>query len=378
LRKLTQEEFINRVKKINQSLDVLSEYAGNTGKVTINCSMHGVTWDTTPQILYRSCGCHKCSDEKMAKTKRKNYGAVFKQRVHEVNPDIEIVGEYIDSHNKVKARCLIHNCTWDVLPHSLLLGRGCIECGKDKISSFRTYSHEQFLKIVRESNPNIEVVGTYVSSTKKIEAKCMLHDYTWRTAASNLLKGCGCPECRTTSTRLSHDEFLYRMDKVNPNIEIIDNYAGRKTKIKVKCKLHNVVWITSPEVLLQGCKCPSCVMSKGETAIRDVLNRYGVPHFQEYKFPDCKKVNSLEFDFYIPSINTAIEFQGEQHYWPIDFGGKGEDWARQQFEDGQERDAIKREYCAKKHINLVEIRYDQFYEIEQIISDLITQPAKVP
>jgi hypothetical protein len=63
-----------------------------------------------------------------------------------------------------------------------------------------------------------------------------------------------------------------------------------------------------------------------------------------------QKVNSLEFDFYIPSINTAIEFQGEQHYWPIDFGGKGEDWARQQFEDGQERDAIKREYCAKKHI----------------------------
>ncbi len=58
-------------------------------------------------------------------------------------------------------------------------------------------------------------------------------------------------------------------------------------------------------------------------------------------------------DVYIPSINTAIEYQGIQHYQPVDlFGGeKG-------FEQRKKLDAKKRQLCRKTGVRLVYWKYD--------------------
>ena len=37
-------------------------------------------------------------------------------------------------------------------------------------------------------------------------------------------------------------------------------------------------------------------------------------------------------DFYLIDYNIAVECQGEQHFKPIDFAGKGEKWMNQLFE----------------------------------------------
>ena len=39
------------------------------------------------------------------------------------------------------------------------------------------------------------------------------------------------------------------------------------------------------------------------------------------RFKDCKDKRQLPFDFYLPSYNVCIEYQGEQHYRPIDHFG---------------------------------------------------------
>jgi hypothetical protein len=62
----------------------------------------------------------------------------------------------------------------------------------------------------------------------------------------------------------------------------------------------------------------------------------------------CKK---LKFDFYIPSLNTVVEYDGEQHFRPSDkFGGE-------KFETTVENDLIKNRYCEDKGINLIRIPY---------------------
>ena len=68
--------------------------------------------------------------------------------------------------------------------------------------------------------------------------------------------------------------------------------------------------------------------------------------------PDWLGRQSL--DLYIPSLRTAIEYQGIQHYLPIDFFGGEEALAQR-----QELDQIKRQRCAENDIRLIEWQYDK-------------------
>lgn len=59
-------------------------------------------------------------------------------------------------------------------------------------------------------------------------------------------------------------------------------------------------------------------------------------------------------DIFIPSLNTGIEYQGKQHFEPIDFFGGTES-----FENVKKRDAEKREKCKKEGIRLIEWKYEE-------------------
>ena len=96
---------------------------------------------------------------------------------------------------------------------------------------------------------------------------------------------------------------------------------------------------------------------------------------REKTFEDCvntkegKYCRPLRFDFYIPEINTIIEFDGEQHFRPSKkFGGE-------KFDTTKENDKIKNEFCEKNNINLIRIHY-KFppSEVESAIMDAIENP----
>lgn len=57
-------------------------------------------------------------------------------------------------------------------------------------------------------------------------------------------------------------------------------------------------------------------------------------------------------DIYIPSIKTAIEYQGRQHYEAVDFFG-GEDGLKKR----QELDQRKRKICVENQVRLLEWPY---------------------
>lgn len=58
-------------------------------------------------------------------------------------------------------------------------------------------------------------------------------------------------------------------------------------------------------------------------------------------------------DVYIPSLNTAIEYQGIQHYEPLEiFGGE------ENFKIQQQRDMEKKKLCAENGVRLIEWKYD--------------------
>ena len=58
-------------------------------------------------------------------------------------------------------------------------------------------------------------------------------------------------------------------------------------------------------------------------------------------------------DLYIPSLKTAIEYQGIQHYRPVGFFGGGDALSLR-----QELDRQKRDLCEKNAVRLIEWPYD--------------------
>ena len=65
----------------------------------------------------------------------------------------------------------------------------------------------------------------------------------------------------------------------------------------------------------------------GESKISDYLDSHEIEYSSQHTFPECTDVGLLRFDFYLPEHNTLIEYQGQQHYNPVRFGGISEDVA---------------------------------------------------
>jgi len=117
------------------------------------------------------------------------------------------------------------------------------------------------------------------------------------------------------------EEFLSRLEKINPDIIPLDEYSLVTTRILCKCKICNKEWKVTPDNLLRGSGCPNCFSSKGEKQIEKYLIDSNILHKTQHTFEECKFKNKLKFDFYLPEHNICIEFDGEQHFKPIFYWG---------------------------------------------------------
>jgi len=103
------------------------------------------------------------------------------------------------------------------------------------------------------------------------------------------------------------------------------------------------------------------VRSYGEHYIQRFLDYNNIYYIKEKTFKDClsPKNNQLRFDFYLPQHNVLIEFQGPHHYKPVNKGYK----AKRVHKTTVLHDEIKREFCRKTRIRLIEInQVDNIYE----------------
>jgi hypothetical protein len=67
-KKLTCEEYIDRVSDINQNIEVLGEYAGTNMKILHRCKIDGYEWYATPNNMLNGHGCPVCYHNKNKKT----------------------------------------------------------------------------------------------------------------------------------------------------------------------------------------------------------------------------------------------------------------------------------------------------------------------
>ncbi|MFM2394324.1 MAG: hypothetical protein RLZZ546_2306 [Bacteroidota bacterium] len=80
--------------------------------------------------------------------------------------------------------------------------------------------------------------------------------------------------------------------------------------------------------------------------------KINISFIREFKNKNSLLTNNLFFDFYLPDKNTLIEYNGIQHYEPVEVFGGLEKYKNQSFNDTK-----KLIYCIKNKINYLEISH---------------------
>lgn len=157
----------------------------------------------------------------------------FVEKLSKINSNICVIGQYVNAKTDIRIICEIDNHEWLAKPYNLLSGKGCPMC----MIKNKTFTHEDYLKKLKEINPDIQVLSLYKNSKTKIRVKCLVDGYEWSVFPGALLNGHGCCKCFKRKISKTHEYFVTEMKKINPNIEIIGDYINAKTKIRVKCLL---------------------------------------------------------------------------------------------------------------------------------------------
>ena len=367
--KLSHEEFIKRLQQISPDIEVLKTYKDYKTKILCKCKIDGYEWHALPSNLLKGHGCPQCAGNAKVTYKK------FIQRLKQINTNIEIKGTYINMTTKILCKCKIDGYEWEVIPYSLLQGFGCPKCGG---TIKRT--HEEFLNRLQQVNPNIEVLGTYINAETKILCKCKIDGHIWEVRPYSLLLGYGCPKCGGNA-KLTHEEFIEKLQQVNSNIDVQGTYINSVTKIECKCKICGHEWTVIPASLLQGRGCPKCNTSRGEKRIAQYLDNLGMDYiYNKRYFNDLVGAGGglLRPDFIIPSLKIWIEYDGIQHYEPTDFTGKmSKKEIQQRFDYTQQNDLIKNQYAKDNNWTLIRIPFTEYDNIEQILAEYIEQEEQV-
>ena len=149
---------------------------------------------------------------------RKKTHEEFVEELRKVNPYIEVIGTYKDSHEKIKCRCIKCGHIWSSVAGQLLRGSICPEC--NRIS--RRISNDEFMKrFLNMGETNIELLGEYVDANTKITCRCKIHNYKWEMLPGNILKNRKCPLCAKNIVVHGYNDLL----TVRPDLEtyILDN-----------------------------------------------------------------------------------------------------------------------------------------------------------
>ena len=249
----TTERFVDRMLSVDADIEVLGDYINSITPIEVRCKKCNRVWFSTPSSLLAGHGCTKCK-KAAAIEKRSKSTADFIVELANINPDIDVLGEYVNRKVKIKVSCKKCGRIWSASPSSLLTGSGCIYCsGYSNIKK----SSDEFKRELEEINSEIIVISDYVSANKDITVRCKKCGYEWKTTPSKLLRGQKCPRENGMIPKTT-DTFKEELKVINPDIEVLGEYISSKTAIKVKCDKCGYQWETAPSTLLAGHGCPRC------------------------------------------------------------------------------------------------------------------------
>lgn len=293
----------------------------------------------------------------------KNKYSDFEKKIKNKYPEenLEII-LYTGAKEKGIIKCLECGSIYELKNASNFLYKNkkriCSKC----VSREDTRNMKKKIEKIFDNNYNIQLLNTYVKITNDLEIKCLKCGGVFRRKPYVLTQTQKCPICETYSTLKTETFFKKELeDKLNGEYELLGEYKGTNTPALFKHTDCGFIFKNTPHQILQKTPCPKCKKfnSKGEIKIKKFLEAKGILFIPQKHFKNLKK---LSFDFYLPDYNLLIEYQGEQHFHPIKYFGGNNKYLKQ-----IENDNIKRKFCKKNNLSLLEIGYTEYNQIDRIL-----------
>ncbi|AFC21724.1 HNH endonuclease [Cronobacter phage vB_CsaM_GAP32] len=285
----------------------------------------------------------KLTPEEFSKKSNDKFGDKFK-----------IITEYVSYEKNIIISCKEHG-NFNTTPKIHLKGAGgCPKCSgntKQTTENFIERSKKIYGDTFNYTNTN------YTGINNKVIITCKIHG-DFEQFVKPHLNGSGCTKC---SGRAKHttESFIEASVKKHGNVYDYSKTAygkNNKQQVTIICPTHGE-FEQIPNSHLSGKGCVKCsneaLYSKAVNEILNYFKQHDIEYELEKTFPDCKNILSLRYDFYIPSINTCIEYDGLQHFESCGWGGEDK------LKLTQENDKIKNEYCENNNIGLVRIKYNE-------------------
>lgn len=246
---------------------------------------------------------------------------------------------------------------------------GCGEEERRKERTINKYKHLIGTKINKWTV--LEIIPNY-NNTGKIYARCKcecgteknVYIYYLKTGKS---KDCGCGRKQTLKEMRSTNLVGQRFGKLVVLERLEKKSSCNCTMYRCRCDCGNEVDVVGKNLTNNHTRSCGCLVSYWNMYIKDLLDNNNIENTSEYtvRIED----SYYRFDFYLPDYNLFIEYDGQQHYYPVTFCSQTKEEAEKNFIKTQERDAIKNKYCEDNNINLLRIPYWESKNIETIVNN---------
>jgi very-short-patch-repair endonuclease len=284
--------------------------------------------------------------------------------------------DYKGSKQKIIITCIIHG-EFLQIPSDHLNNHGCPKCAVNRRPQSLPKLGSQFIKDANIIHNNKYNYSNFIYTNAKTKSiiSCIIHGDFLQSPNDHLCNH-GCPKCGLNISKnnrkwLAEKEFILKANKIHNNVYDYSQsqYTNSNKNIIIICKKHGK-FKQQPNNHLNGTGCPICNSSKGELRISRYFMNNKIKYVSQKTFNDCKnpKTNyKLRFDFYIPSKNLLIEYDGQQHFITRKIGSHY--ITPIELKKIHCRDKIKTEYAKQHGIKLLRIKYTQLSKIEEILKN---------
>lgn len=291
-----------------------------------------------------------------------------KDVLERLGPDYKVLEPYPGAHGKV---LLLHTLCGNEFKknvHDIISkSSGCPYCNGSKPAKY----NEDWVK------DNTPLPYHYISGYKGMKEKslfycdnCETFFYQFPSRLINQhLYGCDC----SPTKKKNHKQFIEELGQETlEEFEILEEYKTIDTPIKIRHKQCATEFSISPYNFIYKHKkkyCPICYYKKsqGEIQIVTFLEKHKIIYLREFSFKDLPK---CRYDFYLPEYQMLIEYDGIQHFQPVDFFG-----GEKSFLETQKNDKNKNNFAIKNNLKLIRIPYDEFNNLNNILTQIFEEKS---
>ena len=264
---MNKEKFLVDFKNKNTPVEIIGDIVDWKVDVKCKCLLCNEEFYMRPINLKRGSIHSKCSYKIRGKNKKSSTNE-FKDKLYNVNKDIEVIGEYEKAIIPIEVKCKICGHIWKSTPNNLLRNHGCPICYHIKqsetmkgntIGKIKTnYEIPIICKNLKSKFPNLIFLQEIKNLSSIILCKCKKCDNTWETNINNLCnlnsKEC-CPYCSDRLLNIERiDDFLlnHKIMRTNTPLKWSD-------KVNCVCKVCNYKWDVKAGILFKRKGCPKCL-----------------------------------------------------------------------------------------------------------------------